>query len=162
MIIFLKIMAMLCFGSICFQDFKERKVYWVIFPILGLLLCTLYFRVSSEPLVPFLNIVLNLLLVGAFLLLSYLYAKLILRRRFVDHSLGLGDILLFLTLALGFPTITFAILFVASLIFSLLAFLALKSKLKEATVPLAGLMGLFYATVLAYSIFFPNPSLYLY
>ncbi len=155
-------MAMLCLGGICYQDFKERKVYWVIFPILGLLLGSLYFMVSSEPLVPFFNIVLNILLVGTFLLISYLHAKLIMKRKFVDHSLGWGDILLFLALALGFPTITFTLLLVAALIFHLLAFLAVKSKLKDPMVPLAGLMGLFYATILAYSIFFANPSLYQY
>jgi len=80
---------------------------------------------------------------------------------FLNVSFGLGDLLFFYALAFGFPTVTFLVLFVLSILFSLFVFALLKTKKGTETVPLAGLMGLFLTGVLLVS-FFPNaPSLYL-
>lgn len=80
--------------------------------------------------------------------------------KFLNVSFGLGDILFFYAFALGFPTATFLILFVSSILFSLMVSLIQKKKKTESGIPLAGLMSLFL--VFAFSIeFLPNlPSLY--
>lgn len=152
---------MLCIGGIVVQDFKDRAVYWVLFPLLGSLLFVINILKSSENEIVILSVLLNLLLVATILFLVFLYTKIVLKRKFIDYSLGLGDVLFFIAMALGFPTVTFLTLYVHALLFSFLFFLAIKKKLKEPTIPLAGLMGIYLIIVLGYSIFFDEPQLYL-
>lgn len=73
----------------------------------------------------------------------------------------MGDVLFFYAFALGFPTMTFVLLFVGAIFFSLLVFLILKMGRPMETVPLAGLMGLFVMGVLVSSLFPDTPSLYI-
>jgi hypothetical protein len=60
----------------------------------------------------------------------------------------MGDLFFFILLAVSLPILSFLILFVFSLIFSLLIFILLKNTFKEKTVPLAGLQSLFLSLVL--------------
>lgn len=62
---------------------------------------------------------------------------------FLKEAIGLGDILFFLALALAFPTETFIVLFVFSMVFSLMLHLTVTRKQKESTIPLAGYASLF-------------------
>nr|WP_299338462.1 general secretion pathway protein [Allomuricauda sp.] len=151
---------MLCLVGISIQDFRDRLVYWILFPVLGILLVTVHSLCSPHIWVLGLNVLMNLLLIAAVLLLTYLYSKIFRKEPFVDHSLGLGDILFFVAMALGFPTVTFLVLFVCSLLFSLLSFMTFKERFKNPTVPLAGLMGVFLILVLGYSVFVDEPDLY--
>ncbi len=153
---------MFLLGAICLQDFRERKVYWFLFPFLGMVLCTIYYGVAVDSIVFLLNIALNMIFMVVVVLLIFLYAKIIAKQKFVNHSLGLGDMLFFVAIALGFPTVTFLILFVNALLFSLLGFLVLKGRLHQPTVPLAGFMSVFFIVLLGYSLFFKTPSLYVY
>ncbi|MEK6152015.1 hypothetical protein WIW50_02080 [Flavobacteriaceae bacterium 3-367] len=151
---------MICCGLITYQDFTQRRVLWILFPLLGLLLGTVHFLHSSPSL--FLGYaLLNGLLVSAVILILYLYTKGLRKKAFLNASLGLGDILFFYVLGLAFPTLTFITLFACSLIFSLIAFLLLKKGLQWSTVPLAGLMSIFLTLIIAYSLFFNSPNLYL-
>ncbi|MEX0360914.1 MAG: hypothetical protein AB3N10_07985, partial [Allomuricauda sp.] len=69
--------------------------------------------------------------------------------------------LFFYAFALGFPTLTFIILFVSAIGFSLIAFTVFRIFRKTDSVPLAGLMALYLIGAVLFS-FFPNtPSLYL-
>ena len=151
---------MLCLGCISYQDFKDRRVYVFLFMALSALLFSIFYLESSVTQVFYLSIWLNLSLVGIFLLLTFLVTHFVFKKRFLNHSLGLGDILFFVCLALGFPTVTFIILFVCSLLFSLIVFLALKRIRKVETVPLAGLMASFLLVVMLYTLFMVDPSLY--
>lgn len=146
---------------ITFQDLKERMVYWVLFPILGALLGVLYIHHSTMGHFYTFSLM-NIVLVTTIVSILYLYTRFIARMRFLNVSFGLGDLLFFYALALGFPTYTFIILFVSAILFSLLVFLISKSNNEMKTIPLAGLMGLFLIGVVLLS-FFPNsPSLYLH
>ena len=153
---------MLGLGGICYQDIKERRVYWFFFPWVGSTLCLIYFMRVADSTVFLLNLGVNLLLVTVLLLLSFLYTRLITKKPFLNYSLGLGDIFFFVAMALGFPIVTFLVLLVNGLLFSLLGFLLMKKQLKLPTVPLAGFMSIFLAIVLVYSTFFTTPSLYIY
>ena len=157
-----KIAASLSLLVIIYQDFKERQVYWFLFPLLGLFLGLLNFSNSLEFHTFIYYITINLVLTTLVLGLLFIVVKVFFKKRFIDYSLGFGDILFFYTFAFGFPTITFIILFANSLLFSLVLFLFFKKVFKLKTVPLAGLMSLFLIIILAVSGFVEQPSLYTY
>ena len=143
---------MLCLGWMFLQDIKERKVYWFLFPILAFILLAIYYLIIPIWQVVISNIALNLSIVSLVVVTAYFYTRLVRKKKFLNHSLGAGDVLLFMAFALGFPSITFIILLAFSLVFSLVLFLILKSSLKDQTVPLAGLISLFLVfTVLTFA-----------
>lgn len=150
----------MCCIPICFQDFKDRAVFWFLFPILGILLGSLHY-VSLSGVFFFDHILINALLISLILLLLYGYARFIAKIKFINHSFGLGDLFFFYAFALGFPSITFIVLFSCAILFSVAVFFILKKNLHLKTVPLAGLMALFLLFVLGYSLFSNTPSLYL-
>ncbi|WP_348712023.1 hypothetical protein [Tenacibaculum sp. 190524A05c] len=76
------------------------------------------------------------------------------------EALGLGDILFFLVFAIGFPVETFLLLFITSLLFSLIIFISLKAKLRHKTVPLAGFQALFLFLILFINLAFDIVNLY--
>ncbi|MEM9001570.1 MAG: hypothetical protein AAGB24_15010 [Bacteroidota bacterium] len=143
----LQLLTILGFGLIAFQDFKERAVLWVLFPLVGLLLGVLhlkqvtlqYFIVSCAA---------NLLLVSTLLFLLWGYTRYVRRQQFLNVGFGLGDVLFLYAFGLGFPTLTFILLLTCSIFFSLLCQFTLAPLQKSGTVPLAGLMGLFLMAVL--------------
>lgn len=152
-------MVLVC-ALIAFQDFKERMVSWILFPIVGVLLGFLYlWNAPFEQYYPF--VFTNMLLVTGIVLVLFLYTRYIARMEFLNVSFGLGDLLFFYAFALGFPTITFLILFVGAILFSLVVFLVSKGKQEEETIPLAGLMGFFLIVVIVASLFPNSPSLYI-
>jgi len=146
-----------CCGLICYQDFKERLVYWFLFPLLGIALASIFFQ-HAAPSFFLLSLLTNIVLVTLVLGLLYMYSRFMLKKPFINHSLGLGDILFFYALAVGFPPVTFIILFVGAVFFSLFSYLVLKKRLRDNTVPLAGFMG-FYLMMIICSSFFMNPNL---
>ncbi|MEO9511827.1 MAG: hypothetical protein ABJN84_04270 [Flavobacteriaceae bacterium] len=162
MIVALKVVLMVCLGGISYQDFKERKVFWFLFPLAMLLFGLLLFLHTNGSKTFIYYSVTNTLLVTAMVAILFVYTRFVLKKAFLNHSLGLGDILFFYALGVGFPTITFVVLFVGSIVFSLLVFLMSKKKLALSTVPLAGLMAFFLAFVILSSMVSKSPSLYAY
>jgi len=145
MLIILKIVLMLCLWTIVYQDIKERSVYlWILIATM-LLIGFLHYQHSLSGL--FLSsILLNIAIVLTIIFILFLYAKFKIKLALQD-TFGFGDLLFFLTIAIGFPTITFVVLFSFSLFFSLILFLVVKKKLKHKTVPLAGLQALFFSLI---------------
>ncbi|OWW23523.1 hypothetical protein B4Q04_20200 [Zobellia sp. OII3] len=157
---FLKLIVIFCCTAITFQDFKERTVLWFLFPILGIVLAIIHLQ--NNPIEQFLLFILtNILLVSGVLLILILYTRYIMRKKFLNVSFGLGDVLFFYALALGFPTMTFVFIFVGAILFSLILFLIFKKTWALKTVPLAGLMGLYLSGVFIINFFPTTPSLYL-
>jgi hypothetical protein len=103
----------------------------------------------------------NLVVVSAIIGILFLYTRFISRKKFLNHSFGLGDLLFFYAFSLGFPTFTFILLFSTSILFTALIFIFYRSQRPLATVPLAGLMSLFLVLTLLLSLFSFTPSLYL-
>ncbi len=158
--VLLKVLIIVCCGIMAFQDFKERAVTFILFPCLGLFLIILHLYNTSEELF-LLAIIANGILISCILSILFIYTKYIAKKQFLNTSFGLGDLLFFYAFSLGFPTVTFVLLFVGSILFSLLVFLISKTGKELKTVPLAGLMGLFLIGVTLAS-FLPNsPSLYI-
>ena len=136
----IKIVLIIVFGCILYQDVKERQVYWFLFPASGLCCAVLfYFKTIKE--LFYLSILINLIVVFILLLTVYLYTKFKIKTGF-KNVFGLGDVLLFLALALSFSSVSFIVLFSSALIFSLVLHLVLNKK--QTSVPLAGYMSLFF------------------
>lgn len=159
--LFLKVLVMLACGLITFQDFKEREVSWILFPIMGSLLAFLYLNATTFAQYSLFTLT-NLLVVSGILLILFLYTKHIARKGFLNVSFGLGDLLFFYAFALGFPTLTFIVLFASSILFSLIVFLFSKGEKEKETIPLAGLMGFFLIGVFLISFLPQTPSLYIF
>jgi len=134
-------------GYITLQDIDKREVYWFLFPSLVILLGFLHY--NSVSLIHFKNaIIINIGIIISILTILYFYSKIRIKRPFFQEVFGAGDALFFIALALAFPTITFLILFVFSLFFSLGIWLIIKNNAKHnKALPLAGYMSIFLALV---------------
>ena len=130
---------------IAYQDIKDRNVYAILFFIFAVLGGYLYYQ-NTMPEVFFITILMNLGFTLILIIMIYMYSKIKLNLN-LKETLGLGDILFFIGLALSFATITFIVTFVFALMFSLLLHLVIKSNNHNKTVPLAGYMSLFYIAV---------------
>ncbi|RXG11480.1 hypothetical protein DSM03_11611 [Leeuwenhoekiella aestuarii] len=132
--------------SIFLQDLRHRLVYWFLFPIVGIAFGILH--ITETGYFQFLiSIAINMTVIGILLLVIYLYAKIIMKRAFFE-TIGLGDLLLFIALAFSFSPATFMILFVFSILFSLLFYLIILKNNKTQTIPLAGTISLFFSLIL--------------
>ncbi len=135
-----KIILIVTLGLILFQDVKERQVYWFLFPLVGLSCGVLhYFKTLPE--LFYSSLILNIGFASILLLIVILYIRFKLKIAF-NKAFGLGDVLFFLVITFSFSTVSFIILFISALIFSLVLHLFIKRK--PATVPLAGYMSLFF------------------
>jgi len=137
-----KIILIVTLGLILFQDVKERQVYWFLFPLVGFCFGVLHFF-KTLPELFYTSVSMNILFTSVLLIIVYLYTKLKLKTNF-KNAFGLGDVLFFLMVSFSFSTISFVILFICALIFSLVLHLTLKKQSLTA-VPLAGYMSLFFA-----------------
>jgi len=145
MLILGKILLFVALFFIVIQDFKERQVYLWLFLVTGITMALLHLHDSMIQIF-LINISINLLIIFIIIAVLYFYATIKMKKD-LQQTLGLGDILFFMVLAIGFSTGTFLVLFTFSLIFSLVFYLAAKSNLKYKTVPLAGLQALFIGIV---------------
>jgi hypothetical protein len=158
---FFKILLLSVFSLILYQDCKDRKVYWFLYPLTGVL--ALVLQLKALPFYAVLiNAGFNLLFVAVLLLVCYLYASFKLKKNLLKEVFGLGDVLFFLFIAFSFSIVSFFILFVFSLLFSLLLHFILRRGQTEKTVPLAGYMSLFFGAIYAVSFFYDFPLLYAY
>lgn len=156
----LQLFTMVTCSIIAIQDFQERKVLWICFPIAAIFLAILH--LNHVGFLPFLYATFtNIFLVSCILLLLWLVTRYILKKGFLNVSFGLGDMLFMYAFAMGFPSVTFTLLFVASIGFSLIVFTFMKVLANSETVPLAGLMGVFLIAVILMDHFPNSPSLYL-
>jgi len=140
---------MIALSGILYQDIKERQVYWFLFPIVGIS-AGLLFYLNTLPELFLLTVSINLILVTLILAILFAYVKVRMRSKFKD-VFGVGDLLLFLMLCFSFSNISFYIIFISGLIFSLVLHLIINKNRKENDVPLAGYMsGFFMLTFLSF------------
>lgn len=156
-----KLILIITFLTILYQDYKNRLVYWFLYPLAGILAFTIQTQHNSLT-GSLANSAANFVVIITVIIVSYIYSRVIMKKDFINGSIGIGDILLFLFLSLTFATITFIVLFSFSLFFSLILHIILKRKKTDTTVPLAGYISLFYAAVYFISFFIAPAHLYSY
>lgn len=137
-----KLILIIAFIVVFLQDYKERQVYWFMFLIVGFLGGFLFYK-STLPELFLTSILLNISFIALLVFTMYIYAKVKLKTNLLN-TIGLGDLFLFMALAVSFSTMSFIVIFISSLIFSLLVHLYLSKNKKTETVPLAGYMSLFF------------------
>lgn len=157
-LLLLKGLFLLGLGLITYQDFKIREVSLVLFLGLAVLGGSMHYRVQYFDFF-ILNLIINCCSLVFLIGILFLYAKFAMNVK-LKEAIGLGDLLFFMVLALSFPTFSFMFLLVLSFVFSLLLFLVLKPKLKNKTVPLAGLQALFLGLVISFNMIFNFVNLY--
>lgn len=145
-VIVVKLILVISLLIIFYQDFRKRAVWWFLFPLFLLASGYLHY-VNSIFNIFLLNSGLNFLIMSIILSISFLYAQLKLRVSFFKEAFGLGDLLFFIGLTVAFPTISFIVLFVFSLLFALGLHLLLSVSDKKTTVPLAGYSSLFFLLI---------------
>ncbi len=154
---YLKLLLIIVFSIVLFQDFKNRLVYWFLYPIIGILAFAI--QLYNLPLViAFFNLGFNLVFVALILGVSFFYIRI--RNWDFKNAIGIGDVLFFVFIAATFSIVSFVILFVFALLFSLILHFVLSLKEKQQTVPLAGYMSLFFGVI--YAISFCNINTFLY
>ena len=142
----LKAILITSLGLIFYQDLKERQVFWFLFPTFALCSATVFYQ-NTLPELFYISIGMNFIFVTILLLIVFLYIKIKLKSSFKE-AFGLGDVLMLLGLVFSFSTVSFLIIFVFSLLFSLVMHLVIKKYTRFQTVPLAGYISLFF--VIAY------------
>lgn len=157
----LKLLLIGVFLIIFIQDCKDRKVYWFLYPTLGILVFLIQIQ-FLDLFTTFINSAINLLFVSLLLLICYLYSILKLKKTLLKEVFGLGDLLFFIFIAFSFSTVSFIVLFVFSLLFSLSLHFALQHRQTDKTVPLAGYMSLFFGAVFGITFFGDCNFLYAY
>lgn len=156
---YLKLILVIVFGFVLYQDFKSRLVYWFLYPIIGILGFAI--QLYKLPLsIVLINLGFNLLFVILILSIAIMYSKF--RKLDLKNTIGIGDILFFIFITGTFSIVSFLVLFVFSLLFSLMLHLVLSNKKKQDTVPLAGYMSLFFGVIYTASFFFNDTFLYAY
>lgn len=113
----LKFILIGAFIIILYQDYKDRLVYWFLFPTVGAIGGILFYKNVIPEL--FLSaFIINICFVTSMVFIVFLYAKFKLKSNLLN-AIGLGDLLLFFAMTASFSSISFITLFVSSLIFSL-------------------------------------------
>ncbi|MFC5044446.1 prepilin peptidase [Aquimarina hainanensis] len=144
----LKALILIHLIVISYQDIKAREVYWFLFPALAALLGWSHYQHSLF--IHFINAVgINIAMVSVILGILYLYNVLIIKKKFLEEVFGLGDVLFLYAVAIGFPTISFLVILVFSIFFSLILWIAVKRFSSENTAPLAGFASLFLLILLS-------------
>lgn len=156
---YLKLILILVFAVVLYQDFKSRLVYWFLYPVIGILAFAI--QLYNVPMIMAVyNLGINLLLVSIILGISFLYVRF--RKLKFNNSIGIGDLLFFVFISGTFSTVSFIVLFVFALLFSLVLHFILSSKKADKTVPLAGYMALFFGAVYAMTFWYNSTFLYAY
>ncbi|KAF2518523.1 general secretion pathway protein [Flavobacterium salilacus subsp. salilacus] len=159
--VILKVFIILVFLTIFWQDIKERQVYWFLYPVAGII-AFLINVFNTDLTIAVTNTIINIFIAGTILIVGKLYSGIVLKKKFINSSIGVGDILMLVFLSATFATISYIILLVFSLIFSLLMHLIFKKKDTHTTVPLAGYLALFFTTVYSVSFFIEPKYLFSY
>ncbi len=156
---YLKLILLPILITVFYQDTKDRLVYWFLYPIIGILVFAIQLDYVPMEII-FINAGLNLLFVTLLLGASFVYTRF--RKLTFESAIGLGDILFFVFVSFTFSTVSFIVLFVFSLLFSLLLNFIFQNKNQKKTVPLAGYMALFFGVVYTVTFFYNSIFLYAY
>lgn len=140
MIVVAQIVVMISLGVIAVQDLREYQVWWFLFPIYAIAGGILFADTTYFELYRIVVAINGLILLGFFSAL-WLYVRLVLKKNFFKEAFGLGDVLLYVALAVSFPTLTFLIFLILMPIFSLILSKVLRPR-KKNVIPFAGYVGI--------------------
>ena len=147
-----KILILFCLAFLFYQDWRHRAVYWLVFPVMLVLLGGLSFSDSTLSSVSEYLIFNTGFLISQLILLTIYFS--VKEKRLVNISrnhLGWGDILFLFCLCFYLSPVNYLFFYISSLF--LLAVcaivLVMRNGDRQVQIPLAGLQGLFFMLFLA-------------
>lgn len=152
----LYLLAVATLLSIAWQDFTQRAVYWLLFPLLFLVVGILSAaKISIEQ--TGINVLLNSAFIALQMLLATVYFSVKNRKltNIFSSYLGLGDLLLLFSISAGFSFLNFIAFYISSLLVTILIFIAvvIKKQNQSYQIPLAGAQALIYLLLLSITTF---------
>ena len=143
-------LMLISLGLIFIQDLKYRQIH-ILLPILLLGIGLFQYFYMEQP---FIDLIYSTAFLTTTLLGGYLY--IIIKNRQVINPfksiIGIGDIFYFIAILPFFSTKNYILYFITGMFFSLLGFLVLKAFSNTIkTVPLAGLLALYFIGLKIYS-----------
>lgn len=158
MVLILEILLIVLLSLLFFQDVKERKVsLWIL--ISSMLIGGIIHFLNQSWISFLVSICINFSFICLVFGLLVLYAKLKMKQT-IFKVFGKGDLLFFFVMAISLPLVSFIVVFVFSLLFSIVVFRLLKPKLNHKTVPLAGFQSVFLGMSILVNKLFINLDLY--
>ncbi len=144
MLILIKFLLIVCFGVVCYQDFRQRSFYWFLIPAI-LLFSALFALLTMGSIGWVIRMsAINVLLLGVLIggLLLYILVKRGSLKGAIGREVGIGDLLLFVGIIPLFTPVMFIAVLLASFIGGLLFYLAVIALNKpKTTIPLAGVLA---------------------
>ena len=143
----------LLLAVIAYQDIRERQIS--VFVLLCITVCNLVCALEQRSFVNIsIDFLINIAIVGTQFAALYLILKI--RKRDLQFNdlfsqyIGIGDLIFFITTALLFPPFIYLLSFTLGLIWSLITWkISVAIGITKAnTIPLAGLLAIFYALLL--------------
>ena len=162
MLLAAQLTVMICLCLIAFQDFRHRAISWFLIPILfvGFVFVALQTSAWEDY---WKELVFNLcvIIIQLVLLTMYMSVK---NKKFVNivnSSLGIGDILFFVVLAVVFSPVNFIVFYIASTILTLVGYgLFIIIKKEKTEIPLAGAMASMLLLLMVLNVCIPNMNLH--
>ena len=152
---FIKIGLIFTLLFIAYQDFKTRRVLFILFPV-ALILVILYSGYKQGVRLWIFNFLINILTTCLQLGLSILFIKLLKQVKIsgrVNNYLGLGDILFLPILSAYFSVYSFLIFLIVSQSMIILIWFLYNSLKNNKQIPLAGFWSVMLAVIVIYDSF---------
>ena len=134
---------------ISYQDFKERQIYWALFPLVAasIILESLLYK-PTQSLFHFLPANFFIIIVELLFVLMYIKLKSRGSSNFFNN-IGLGDILFLMILSISLSTVNLLVFLIIALIITLISWETYKKILskKGVHIPLCGFLAIQLATV---------------
>ena len=151
--LFIKILVLLALCSIFIQDIIGRSVYWIVFPVLTVLLITLRILQHQQIIEFWQPTSMNLLFLGLQLLIVSVWFSLR-QGHWVDVTaklIGWGDVLFLAAIAFYLSVLNFLFFYIGSLVIVLVLWLGIQFFISEKNkqIPLAGLQAFAFALFLS-------------
>jgi hypothetical protein len=142
----IKLLECLNMAAIAYQDFRYRAIHWFLFLSLAFLL--VLDGLNSHPANQYgLSVIFNIILILLQFTILFLFYHIRGRsiRSLLNTTIGSGDIIFIFSLSLAFSWQNFLFYYIGAMIFSILAWLILRTILhpKSELIPFAGLMSVF-------------------
>lgn len=159
----LELLIIICLAYIFYQDMKYRAVYWILFPVLALGLFSIkYSMIGWIGALTDTSYALAFFSLQLFLLWLYFSVK---KRRLTDITvdyLGLGDILLLVSIAFYLSPLNYILFYTGSLILVLIYACIIQQieSVQDKRIPLAGLQAAFMMILILCGFVFPQMKLY--
>lgn len=151
---------LVCLGFLFVQDVKNRRIH-VVLPIavFGLSAALVWIKTHAVMGRALSNVLFFLVVLG--ILILYMTIR---QKKFsnpFENYFGLGDLLFYLAITPLFVLRGYILFFIGSMIFAIVMQLALRKRMKEQTVPLAGFSALLLSLIVIKDLLFDSYKLIL-